>query len=87
MHSLQSKAYGRKVASCRKCTALEVAALLGHRLPGYNVTETYATADPNHMDATKLALDKLLRAVCVPVISAKLERAKGFEPSTLTLAT
>ena len=36
---------------------------------------------------TKTALDKLLRAACVPSQSAKLERAKGFEPSTLTLAT
>jgi integrase len=65
----------------------EVAAVLGHRLPGYNVTEMYAAADPNHMTATKLALDKLVRAVCVPPSLAKLERAKGFEPSTLTLAT
>ena len=65
----------------------EVAALLGHKMPGYSITEMYAGADPSHMMATKAALDKLLRAVCVPPRSAKLERAKGFEPSTLTLAT
>ena len=65
----------------------EVAALLGHKMPGYSITELYAGADPSHMKATKAALDTLLRAACVPPISAKLERAKGFEPSTLTLAT
>ena len=65
----------------------EVAALLGHKMPGYSITEMYASADPGHMKATKAALDALLRAVCVPPVSANLERAKGFEPSTLTLAT
>ena len=55
-------------------------------MPGYSITEMYAGADPSHMRATKTALDKLLRAACVPPHSAKLERAKGFEPSTLTLA-
>jgi hypothetical protein len=65
----------------------EVAALLGHGLPGYTVTELYAAADPSYMTATKAALDKLLLAVCLPPVSRKLERAKGFEPSTLTLAT
>jgi integrase len=65
----------------------EVAALLGHKMPGYSITEMYAGADPTHMKATKAALNALLRAVCVPPDSAKLERAKGFEPSTLTLAT
>ena len=65
----------------------EVAALLGHKLPGYSITEIYAAADPAHMKAAKAALDKLLRAVYVPPASRKLERAKGFEPSTLTLAT
>jgi integrase len=65
----------------------EVAALLGHKMPGYSITEMYASADPSHMKAARAALDELLRAVCVPPISAKLERAKGFEPSTLTLAT
>jgi hypothetical protein len=78
----------------------EVAALLGHKLPGYSITELYAAADPVHMEATRNALDQLLRAVCVPAVSCatrdtghmgntfvKLERAKGFEPSTLTLAT
>jgi integrase len=65
----------------------EVAALLGHKMPGYSITEMYAGADPSHMKATKAALDTLLRAACVPPRSPKLERAKGFEPSTLTLAT
>ena len=65
----------------------EVAALLGHKMPGHNVTEFYAAADPKHMQATKEALNALLRAFCVPVTFEKLERAKGFEPSTLTLAT
>ena len=43
----------------------EVAALLGHGLPGYTVTELYAAADPNYMVATKAALDKLLLAACI----------------------
>jgi hypothetical protein len=64
-----------------------VAALLGHKMPGYSITELYAAADPSHMGATRAALDKLLRAVCVPLASKKLERAMGFEPTTLTLAT
>ena len=45
----------------------EVAALLGHKMPGYSITELYAGADPSHMGATKAALDKLLRAGCVPL--------------------
>ena len=65
----------------------EVAALMGHKMPGYTITEMYAGADPSHMGATKA----LSTSYCVPfacrLISAKLERAKGFEPSTLTLAT
>jgi integrase len=73
----------------------EVAALLGHKMPGHSMTEMYAAADPNHMQAAKTALDELLRAICVSdehgVFKAKslkiLERANGFEPSTLTLAT
>jgi integrase len=65
----------------------EVAALLGHKMPGHTVTEMYATADPKHMEATKLALDQLLRSICVPSVLLSMERAKGFEPSTLTLAT
>ena len=44
----------------------EVAALLGHTMPGYSIAEMYAGADPSHMRATKTALDKLLRAACVP---------------------
>jgi integrase len=65
----------------------EVAALLGHKMPGYSITEMYANADPSHMKAARAALDKLLRAVCVPPTSAKLERAMGFEPMTPTLGT
>lgn len=73
----------------------EVAALLGHTMPGHHVTELYAAADPKHMESTKTALDYLLRAVWVSVVGggfstkplSLLERAKGIEPSTLTLAT
>jgi hypothetical protein len=58
------------------------------------VTEMYAAADPNHMQATKLALDELLRAICVSVPVGEgvlnplilLERARRFERPTLTLA-
>lgn len=41
----------------------EVAALLGHKMPSYTITERYAEADPNHMAGTKAALDRLLKAV------------------------
>ena len=47
----------------------EVAALLGHKMPGFSITEMFASADPSHMKATRAALDALLRAVCVPPIS------------------
>jgi len=43
----------------------EVAALLGHKMPGYTITQMYAGADPSHMKATKTALDKLLRAAAI----------------------
>ena len=36
-------------------------------MPGYNVTELYAAADPQHMPAAKTALDELLHAICVSV--------------------
>ena len=64
----------------------EVAAPLG-QMPGHNVTEMKAAANRQHLQRTKPALDKLLRAVCVLGKTEKLERAKGIEPSTLTLAT
>ena len=47
----------------------EVAGLMGHKLPGYTITEIYAGADSQHTAAAKTALDKLLRAVCVPPVS------------------
>ena len=65
----------------------EVAALLGHKMPGHNVTELYAAADPQHMQATKHALNTLLRDSCVLVGEKKMERAMRFELTTLTLAT
>jgi len=40
----------------------EVAALLGHKMQGHSVTELYAHADPRDLEATKAALDELLRA-------------------------
>lgn len=45
----------------------EVAAFLGHRMPGYNITEVYAHADPAYMAASREALQKLLLAICSPV--------------------
>ena len=36
--------------------------MLGHKMPGYSMTEMYASADPSHMIATKRALDELLLA-------------------------
>lgn len=44
----------------------EVAAFLGHRMPGYNVTETYAHADPNHMLASREALQRLVLKILEP---------------------
>ena len=45
----------------------EVAAFLGHRMPGYNITEVYAHADPAYMAASREALEKLVRAILAPV--------------------
>ncbi|MFG1413993.1 site-specific integrase [Xanthobacter sp. VTT E-85241] len=44
----------------------EVAAFLGHRMPGYNITEVYAHADPAYMAASREALQKLVRAIYAP---------------------
>lgn len=44
----------------------EVAAFLGHRMPGYNVTEVYAHADPLYMAASREALEKLVCAILAP---------------------
>jgi len=41
----------------------EVAAFMGHRMPGYNVTEIYAHADPNHMALSRKAMQKLVEGV------------------------
>lgn len=41
----------------------EVAALLGHSMSGRTITEIYATADMQHMVATRNALDRLLAIV------------------------
>ena len=68
----------------------EVAALLGHKMQGHSVTEIYAHADPRHMEATKAALDKLLREYSPNTRQSKplsMERAMRFELTTLTLAT
>ncbi|MDE1571213.1 hypothetical protein [Aquabacter sediminis] len=45
----------------------EVAAFLGHRMPGLSVTEVYAHADPAYMAASREALQKLVRAILAPV--------------------
>ncbi len=65
----------------------EVAALLGHKMPGHNVTELYAAADPQHMQATKQALNRLCVPFACQVGEKKMERAMRFELTTLTLAT
>jgi integrase len=40
----------------------EVGAQLGHKMPGYNITEIYASASPDYLDKSTAALDKLLLA-------------------------
>lgn len=39
----------------------EVGAQLGHKMPGYNITEMYASASPDYLEKSVAALDKLLR--------------------------
>jgi integrase len=39
----------------------EVGAQLGHKMPGYNITEMYASASPDYLEKSALAIEKLLR--------------------------
>lgn len=39
----------------------EVGAQLGHKMPGYNITEMYASASPDYLEKSVVALDALLR--------------------------
>lgn len=40
----------------------EVGAQLGHKMPGYNITEMYASASPDYLEKSSAAIEKLLRA-------------------------
>lgn len=40
----------------------EVGAQLGHRMPGYSITEIYAAASPDYLQKSAEAIEKLLRA-------------------------
>lgn len=40
----------------------EVGAQLGHKMPGYNITEMYASASPDYLQKSAKAIEKLLRA-------------------------
>lgn len=40
----------------------EVGAQLGHKMPGYNITEMYASASPDYLEKSAAAIEKLLRA-------------------------
>ncbi|WP_425107235.1 site-specific integrase [Ancylobacter sp.] len=54
----------------------EVAAFLGHRMPGYSITEVYAAADPLYMAASREALEKLVRAIYgTPLKDGEAEKA------------
>jgi integrase len=54
----------------------EVAAFLGHRMPGYLITEVYAAADPLYMAASREALEKLVRAIYgTPLKDGEAEKA------------
>jgi integrase len=39
----------------------EVGAQLGHKMPGYNITEMYASASPDYLENSAAAIEKLLR--------------------------
>lgn len=39
----------------------EVGAQLGHKMPGYNITEMYASASPDYLEKSSAAIEKLLR--------------------------
>jgi integrase len=40
----------------------EVGSQLGHKMPGYNITEMYASASPDYLEKSAAAIEKLLRA-------------------------
>jgi integrase len=40
----------------------EVGAQLGHKMPGFNITEMYASASPDYLDKSSTAIEKLLRS-------------------------
>jgi hypothetical protein len=48
----------------------EVAALLGHKIPGYSITEMYAGADPGHKGRTRHAVACRLRAAWFSQVGA-----------------
>lgn len=40
----------------------EVGSQLGHKMPGYNITEMYASASPDYLEKSAEAIEKLLRS-------------------------
>lgn len=53
----------------------EVGAQLGHKMPGYNITEMYASASPDYLEKSALALEKLLRAA-IPLDAPPIPSAR-----------
>jgi len=53
----------------------EVGAQLGHKMPGYNITEMYASASPDYLDKASAAIEKLLRTAN-PLDAPLIERGR-----------
>ena len=76
--------YGRVGFDTRRGSGLRrLDEALARPEPARRAVEAHAGADSTQLRAAPAAPDKFR----VPPVWRKLERAKGFEPSTLTLAT
>jgi integrase len=53
----------------------ETACQLGHRLPGYSITELYASESPDYLENAGSAIEKLLRAA-IPLDAPKVPYAR-----------
>lgn len=54
----------------------EVGAQLGHKMPGYNIIEMYASASPDCLDKAAEAIEKLLRTA-IPFDAPLIERGRA----------
>ncbi|QCL83933.1 hypothetical protein CFBP5875_04785 [Agrobacterium pusense] len=53
----------------------EVGSQLGHKMPSYNITEIYASASPDYLEKSAVAIEKLLRAA-IPLDAPPIPSAR-----------